>query len=75
MNLNWLIYHGLLRYGYTDLAEKVRRDSTALLEQWGFYEYFDPRRSLKDGASPAYGGANFSWSAALYLDWITPSSI
>jgi neutral trehalase len=70
VNLNWLLYHGLLRYGFGRLAEKVRKDTLELLEQYGFYEYFDPRRQLDLGKSHAYGGNNFSWSAALYLDLI-----
>ena len=68
INLNWLLYHGLLRYGFQDLAGQVRADTMELLEQWGFYEYFDPRRQLESGQPRAYGGNNFSWSAALYLD-------
>ena len=69
INLNWLIYQGLRRYGMGEVAGKLREDSLELLERHGFYEYFDPRKELPAGHSPAYGGANFSWSAALYLDF------
>ncbi len=70
INLNWLIYQGLKRYGMEDLARQVREDSLELLDLHGFSEYFDPRKDLPTGTSPAYGGAHFSWSAALYLDFI-----
>ena len=40
---NWLLYHGLLRYGYTQAAQSLAADSRALLETQGFREYFDPR--------------------------------
>ena len=70
INLNWLIYQGLNRYGFNKVAENVRRDTLALLEECGFYEYFDPRRDLDPGHFRGYGGNHFSWSAALYLDLI-----
>lgn len=67
INTNWLLYQGLLRYDMKDMAERVRRDSLELLDQFGFYEYFDPR---KGAAQAGYGTAQFSWSAALCLDWL-----
>lgn len=67
INMNWLLYQGLKRYDFDELAEQVRRDSLTLLEKYGFYEYFDPRRGV-EGA--AYGTHQFSWSAALCLDWL-----
>ncbi len=68
INLNWLIYHGFRRYGFVDLAEQIRTDTLELIRQCGFYEYFDPRRDLDASVFRGYGGNNFSWSAALYLD-------
>lgn len=70
INLNWLIFHGFRRYGFEDLAEKIHNDSLDLILECGFYEYFDPRRDLEPGLFRGYGGKNFSWSAALYLDLI-----
>jgi alpha,alpha-trehalase len=61
--VNFMIADGLARYGFTDLAERVTRDTRALIEQGDFYEYFDPI----DGT--AYGGGSFSWTAAMYLYW------
>jgi hypothetical protein len=73
INLNWLLYHGFLRYGYDELAARIRKDTLELLETYGFYEYFDPRKELPPGQPRAYGGRNFSWSAALYLDLTQPT--
>ena len=70
VNLNWLIYHGFRRYGFRELADQIRDDTLELLEACGFHEYFDPRRKLDPGVFRGYGGNNFSWSAALYLDLI-----
>jgi glycogen debranching enzyme len=70
INLNWLLFHGFRRYGFGDLADQLRRDTLELLEAYGFHEYFDPRRELEPGEFRGYGGNNFSWSAALYLDLI-----
>lgn len=70
INLNWLIYMGLLRYGFTKVGETLRTDTLDLLKECGFYEYFDPRRNLDPKQFRGYGGNHFSWSAALYLDLI-----
>lgn len=66
INMNWLLYHGLLRYDMDDMAERVRRHSLELLEKHGIYEYFDPRKDVEDEA--ACGTHTFSWSAALCVD-------
>ena len=75
INLNWLLFHGFRRYGFRDLADQIRRDTLELLETCGFYEYFDPRRKLDPDVFRGYGGNNFSWSAALYLDLLKDQNI
>jgi len=70
INMNWLIYYGLKNYGFYDLAQKIKSDSIEILEKAGFYEYFDPRKSEYHKKIKGYGGADFSWSASLYLDLI-----
>lgn len=67
INVNWMLYHGLKRYGFTTEAAQVKRDTLYLIEQTGFYEYFDPRPETKD-EERGLGGEHFSWTAALYLD-------
>jgi hypothetical protein len=67
INVNWMLYHGLKRYGFTEEAEAVKRDCRTLVEQTGFYEYFDPSPGIAD-KERGLGGNYFSWSAALYLD-------
>jgi len=64
--INWMVMQGLERYGYAELAERVRRDSLALMRSGGFFEYYDPR----DGS--AAGASGFSWSAALALEMLEP---
>ncbi|MBR9920762.1 MAG: glycoside hydrolase [Bacteroidetes bacterium] len=68
INMNWLLYRGLLRYDMVEAAERVRTDSLQLLANHGFFEYFDPRRNQQGPA--AYGTKQFSWSAALCLDFL-----
>ena len=75
INLNWIIYKGLLRYEMTELAETVKADTLYLLDQFGFYEYFDPRKKVLETLDKGYGGNNFSWSAALYIDILKNSTI
>ncbi len=68
INLNWILYRGFKRYGMEDLADQIKSDTLFLLKKHGFYEYFDPRRDIHQQSDAGYGGNNFSWSAALYID-------
>jgi alpha,alpha-trehalase len=61
--LNWLIYKGLRKYGYDDLADQIASCSFALLQQSGFWEYYHPE------TGQGLGGPSFSW-AAVMLDMI-----
>ena len=70
INLNWMLYYGLLDYGYDDIAARVKSDSIELLSKVGFYEYFNPMKAAYETESKGYGGGNFSWSAALFLDLV-----
>ncbi len=64
VNINWLVIDGLERMGYADHAEALRLSTIDMIEQSGFYEYFNPL-----SGEPA-GIADFSWTAALYLDLV-----
>ena len=64
--MNWLLYQGLLRYDMEDMAAKVKADTLHLIEEYGFYEYFDPRKSSTHNL--ACGTHQFSWTAALCID-------
>lgn len=66
INMNWLLYQGLLRYDMEDMAAKVKADTLHLIEEYGFYEYFDPRKSSTHNL--ACGTHQFSWTAALCID-------
>ncbi|HKY54749.1 MAG TPA: trehalase family glycosidase [Anaerolineales bacterium] len=66
--MNWFILEGLSRYGFDDLAEKIRNDTLGLIEASGFREYYDAH----DGSG--CGSTDFSWSAALALELSTTPS-
>lgn len=70
INMNWMLFQGFYRYGYLDLAKRIKNDSIELIEKFGFYEYFDSRQANPDGPTNGYGGNNFSWSAALLIDFL-----
>lgn len=74
INLNWMLHHGLKRYGYSDLAQRVKNDSLELIDNNGFFEYFDSRKDNPDADKNGYGGDNFSWSAALIIDFLKDES-
>lgn len=75
INMNWIIYHGLLRYDKIDLSERIKADSLSLLEKYGMYEYFDARPEFQNTNGIGLGGNHFSWSAALYLDMVLNENV
>ena len=64
INTNWMLFIGLQNYGKFNLADKIKKNSIKLIEKNGFYEYFNPKTGHGIGAN------NFSWTAALYLDFL-----
>lgn len=69
LNINYLVRDGLVRnaHGNQDaltIAAFLKDRSLELVQKFGFYEYFNPKTG-----SP-HGGHQFSWSAALSIDWI-----
>lgn len=71
VNINWMLYHGLNRYGYIDLANRMRSDSLDLVRKYGFWEYYNPWKNLPETEKTGgYGADQFSWTAALVLDWL-----
>ena len=64
MNINWLLYRGVRAYGYDAYADWIRRSMLELPARFGFYEYYDP----DEGGG--HGSKDFSWTAALVLDFI-----
>lgn len=63
MQVNWLVYMGLKRSGYHALARDLAARSLQLVEENGFWEFFDPLTGTGGGASPQ------SWTA-LVLDML-----
>ena len=61
--VNWMIADGFRAAGDAAMADRIRADTLALIEAVGPSEYFDP--TTGEGA----GGADFSWTAAIYLLW------
>jgi hypothetical protein len=64
ININWMLAHGLRRYGYTLKADSLQKDLLQLPIRFGFHEYFDSF----DGTG--YGSDNFAWTAALFMDLV-----
>lgn len=62
VNINWMIYKGLLNYGFEDLARKIGLNIIRLIKEIGFWEYFYPTEMRGLGIN------NFSWTAALLID-------
>ncbi len=69
INANWMIWKGLLDYGYEEDAQRIRKGVLELVENHGFREYYDPY------SGKGLGGKSFSWSAALAIDMIKKAVI
>ncbi|HUS26398.1 MAG TPA: trehalase family glycosidase [Nevskiaceae bacterium] len=65
-NTNWLIADGLRRYGYSDHADALVESSLELVRN-GFNEYYNPL------TGDPLGAKNFSWTAAIAIDWLKTS--
>lgn len=63
INMNYLIWKGLLRYGNNRMADELRYKTIELVREAGCREYFSIDQNKKEG----YGGKDFSWTAALIL--------
>lgn len=59
--VNFMIAQGLLDYRVSDLGQHIINDTNDLISKSGFYEYFDPI------TGNGLGGANFTWTAAIFL--------
>jgi glycogen debranching enzyme len=55
IGVNWFVFHGLLNYGYHDVAERVLESSVELLERSGFREYYNP------DTGAGLGALDFTW--------------
>jgi hypothetical protein len=60
--LNWVLYRGLVRYGYAELAVRVRDAMIGLARGAGFWEHYNPT------TGQGHGGDQFAWTAGLVLD-------
>lgn len=66
--VNTLIGLGLERCGHNVQANALRDATTELIGKHGFAEYFDPI------SGQAAGGKDFTWTAAIWLTWASPTS-
>ncbi len=68
VNMNWIIYYGLMRYQFRSAAQLIKEDTLELVSAHGLWEYFEPSKARSAHLADGYGAPNFSWTAALILD-------
>ena len=66
--LNTLIGMGLSDMGHYEEARILKERTRLLMSEQGFAEYYDPL-----SGAPA-GGSTFTWTAAVWLTWASPSA-
>ena len=59
-----MIADGFAGTGRPEIAKRMADETRDLVAEHGLSEYFDPR----NGAG--LGGRDFSWSAAMWLEWL-----
>ncbi len=59
--VNWMISDGFENADMKPAADLIRKQTRALIDSVGLYEYFDPTTGA------GLGGTNFSWTAAIRL--------
>lgn len=64
VHVNWLIAMGAELQGFEDEAKAIKNSAKALIEQNGYFEYFDCESGV------GCGGDTFSWTAAVSLHWL-----
>jgi glycogen debranching enzyme len=69
VNTNWMIWLGLLKYGYKEVADNIKEGIIELVTNHGFREYYHPF------TGEGLGGKSFSWTAALVIDMIKDKGI
>ena len=62
VNINWMLYQGMKHYGFDQRAQMLRSAVLELVDEHGFYEYYNPLNG--DGL----GANDFSWTGALVID-------
>ncbi len=67
--MNHIISEGLAEQGEQELANRIRNDLASVIQQSGFFECFNP----VTGAGCI--GTDFSWTAAMWLAWATPTKM
>ncbi len=65
--MNYLLSIGLEEQGQSLLADRIRQDMSRLIQRSGFWECFNPISG--EGCI----GTDFSWTAAIWLAWASPS--
>jgi hypothetical protein len=66
--INYLVARGLSEFGFERKADRIRQATRAAIQKSGFHEYFNPL------TGEGYGGANFTWTAAIWLAWASPKT-
>ncbi|MEM6812581.1 MAG: trehalase family glycosidase [Pseudomonadota bacterium] len=62
--LNFMIAKGFEQYGFANVEETIKKQSSELIKSCYFKEYYNPK------TGEGIGGDKFSWTAAMWLYWV-----
>lgn len=64
LHINWLVALGAQEHGFIEESDMIKASSKCLIEESGFFEYFNCQ------TGKGCGGDTFSWTAAIALHWL-----
>ncbi len=67
-HMNWMVAHGMVAYGKHELAKVIREDTVHLIENFGFFEYYEAQKDIAESNAHGYGGNHFSWTASTLIN-------
>ncbi|MFO0468624.1 MAG: MGH1-like glycoside hydrolase domain-containing protein [Bacteroidota bacterium] len=66
--INWLLFQGLSRFDLIDFAEQIKKDTIALVSEYGYYLHYSPQKDLVQNCG--IGKGNNPFAVAILLHFI-----
>ncbi|MCK4663341.1 MAG: hypothetical protein KAT68_10780 [Bacteroidales bacterium] len=66
INTNWIIYKGLIDYGFFDIAELLKTKTFSLIQKSGFNEFFNSKSGAQGRDDIRKCNKNFTWSGLIF---------
>jgi len=65
--MNWLLFQGLSRFDLIDFAEQIKKDTIALVSEYGYYLHYLPQKDLVQNCGIGKGNNPFAVAILLHF--------